>query len=177
VKEHIQTKFKTIMATIKLAGNEIQTIGTLISKGEKAPQFVLTKTDLSSASLESFSGHQIILNIFPSVDTSVCATSVRMFNQKAAGLDNTKVLCISKDLPFALKRFCGAEGIENVEVLSDFKSADFGANYGLTITTGPLEGLLSRAVVVINESGEVVYAEQVPDITMEPNYDAALASL
>ena len=111
------------------------------------------------------------------MDTSVCATSVRMFNQKAAGLDNTKVLCISKDLPFALKRFCGAEGIENVEVLSDFKSADFGANYGLTITTGPLEGLLSRAVVVINESGEVVYAEQVPDITMEPNYDAALASL
>ena len=93
------------MATIKLAGNEIQTIGTLISKGEKAPQFVLTKTDLSSASLESFSGHQVILNIFPSVDTSVCATSVRMFNQKAAGLDNTKVLCISKDLPFALKRF------------------------------------------------------------------------
>uniref|UniRef100_UPI0040493E71 thiol peroxidase n=1 Tax=Flavobacterium sp. TaxID=239 RepID=UPI0040493E71 len=165
------------MATIKLAGNEIQTVGNLIAKGQKAPEFSLTKTDLSHASLKDYAGSKLILNIFPSIDTSVCASSVRVFNQKAAGLDNTKVLCISKDLPFAQKRFCGAEGIENVEVLSDFKSADFGTDFGLTITTGPLAGLLSRAVVVLDENGEVVYAEQVPDITEEPNYDAALASL
>lgn len=165
------------MATIKLAGNEIQTVGNLITKGQKAPEFSLTKTDLSHASLKDYAGSKLILNIFPSIDTSVCASSVRVFNQKAAGLDNTKVLCISKDLPFAQKRFCGAEGIENVEVLSDFKSADFGTDFGLTITTGPLAGLLSRAVVVLNENGEVVYSEQVPDITEEPNYDAVLASL
>jgi len=165
------------MATIKLAGNDIETIGNLIEKGNKAPDFELTKSDLSKATLKDFEGSKLILNVFPSVDTSVCATSVRVFNQKAANIENTKVLCVSKDLPFALKRFCGAEGIENVEVLSDFKSADFGSNYGLTITTGPLEGLLSRAVIVINEKGDVVYSEQVPDITFEPNYEAALSAL
>jgi thiol peroxidase len=165
------------MATIKLAGNDIETVGDLISKGKKAPDFSLTNTDLSSATLSSFAGSKLVLNIFPSVDTAVCATSVRVFNQKAASLENVKVLNISKDLPFALKRFCGAEGIDNVEVLSDFKSADFGNNYGLTITTGPLAGLLSRAVVVIDDAGNVVYAEQVADIVQEPNYDAALASL
>lgn len=165
------------MATIKLAGNEIQTVGNLIEKGSEAPSFTLTKTDLSQSSLSDFEGSKIILNVFPSIDTAVCATSVRVFNQKASNLNNTKVLCISKDLPFAQKRFCGAEGIENVVVLSDFKTPNFGHDYGLTITTGPLEGLLSRAVIVVDEKGKVVYSEQVPDITQEPNYDAALASL
>lgn len=165
------------MATIKLAGNDIQTVGHLIEKGVKAPSFSLTKTDLSQSTLADYEGSKIILNIFPSIDTAVCATSVRVFNEKAASLHNTKVLCVSKDLPFAQKRFCGAEGIENVVVLSDFKTPSFGNDYGITITTGPLEGLLSRAVIVIDENGTVVYAEQVPDITQEPNYEAALASL
>lgn len=165
------------MATIKLAGNEIQTLGNLPKVGSKAPQFTLTKNDLSETSLSDFSNAKVVLNIFPSIDTAVCATSVRTFNQKAAELKNVKVICVSKDLPFAQKRFCGAEGIENVHVLSDFKTQDFGAQYGLTITTGPLSGLLSRAIVVINEVGIVTYTEQVPDITSEPDYEAVIASL
>jgi thiol peroxidase len=165
------------MATITLGGNPIHTSGELPKVGSKAPDFQLVKTDLSIASLADFAGSKLVLNIFPSIDTGVCATSVRTFNQKASTLDNTKVLCISRDLPFAQKRFCGAEGIENVENLSDFKTGSFGENYGLTITDGPLAGLHSRVVIVIDENGIVTHAEQVPEIAQEPNYEMALAIL
>ncbi len=165
------------MAAITLGGNPIHTAGELPKNGVQAPDFSLVKTDLSTASLADFAGNKLVLNIFPSIDTGVCATSVRTFNQKASELKNTKVLCISRDLPFAQKRFCGAEGLENVENLSDFKDGSFGAAYGLTITDGPLAGLHSRAVIVLDEKGKVVYAEQVPEIAQEPNYEAALASL
>lgn len=165
------------MATITLGGNPIHTNGELPKVGSKAPDFQLVKTDLSVASLSDFAGSKLVLNIFPSVDTGVCATSVRTFNQKASTLKNTKVLCISRDLPFAQKRFCGAEGIENVENLSDFKEGDFGKNYGLTMTDGPLAGLHSRVVIVVDENGVVTHAQQVPEIADEPNYETALASL
>ena len=165
------------MATVTLKGNPVTTSGELPKKGTNAPNFKLTATDLSSRSLHDYLGHNVILNIFPSVDTGTCAQSVRSFNQKAAQLDNTKVLCISKDLPFAFSRFCSAEGIHNVESLSDFRDGNFGKNYGLTIIDGPLEGLHSRCVVVLNDKAEVIYTEQVSEITEEPNYDAALASL
>lgn len=165
------------MATIKLGGNPIHTNGDLPKIGTKAPDFQLIKNDLSTITLSDYFGSKLVLNIFPSIDTGVCATSVRTFNQKASALQNTKVLCISRDLPFAQKRFCGAEGIENVENLSDFKTGDFGNQYGLTITDGPLAGLHSRVVIVLDESGVVLYAEQVPEIAQEPNYDAALACL
>jgi thioredoxin-dependent peroxiredoxin len=165
------------MATITLGGNPINTTGELPAKGMQAPNFTLVKTDLSTATLADFAGSKLVLNIFPSIDTGVCATSVRTFNQKASELKNTKVLCISRDLPFAQKRFCGAEGLENVENLSDFKDGSFGAAYGLTITDGPLAGLHSRAVIVLDENGKVTYAEQVPEIAQEPNYDLALAAL
>lgn len=165
------------MAAITLGGNPIHTAGELPKNGVQAPDFSLVKTDLSTASLADFAGNKLVLNIFPSIDTGVCATSVRTFNQKASELKNTKVLCISRDLPFAQKRFCGAEGLENVENLSDFKDGSFGAAYGLTITDGPLAGLHSRAVIVLDEKGKVVYAEQVSEIAQEPNYEAALAAL
>ncbi|WP_396153371.1 thiol peroxidase [Flavobacterium sp.] len=165
------------MATITLGGNPIHTNGELPKVGSKAPDFQLVKTDLSLASLADFAGSRLVLNIFPSIDTGVCATSVRTFNQKASTLDNTKVLCISRDLPFAQKRFCGAEGIENVENLSDFKNGSFGENYGLTITDGPLAGLHSRVVIVVDENGVITHAEQVPEIAQEPNYEMALAVL
>ena len=165
------------MATITLGGNPIHTNGELPKVGSKAPDFQLVKTDLSLASLADFAGSRLVLNIFPSIDTGVCATSVRTFNQKASTLENTKVLCISRDLPFAQKRFCGAEGIENVENLSDFKSGSFGENYGLTITDGPLAGLHSRVVIVVDENGVITHAEQVPEIAQEPNYEMALAVL
>ncbi|MBC8882586.1 thiol peroxidase [Flavobacterium piscinae] len=165
------------MATITLGGNPIHTSGELPKVGSKAPDFQLVKTDLSVASLADFAGSRLVLNIFPSIDTGVCATSVRTFNQKASTLDNTKVLCISRDLPFAQKRFCGAEGIENVENLSDFKNGSFGENYGLTITDGPLAGLHSRVVIVVDENGVITHAEQVPEIAQEPNYEMALAVL
>lgn len=165
------------MATITLGGNPINTAGELPVKGMQAPNFTLVKTDLSTATLADFAGSKLVLNIFPSIDTGVCATSVRTFNQKASELKNTKVLCISRDLPFAQKRFCGAEGLENVENLSDFNDGSFGAAYGLTITDGPLAGLHSRAVIVLDENGKVTYAEQVPEIAQEPNYDLALAAL
>lgn len=165
------------MATITLGGNTIHTSGELPVKGAKAPDFHLIKNDLSVTTLADYRGSKLVLNIFPSIDTGVCATSVRVFNQKAASLQNTKVLCISRDLPFAQKRFCGAEGIENVENLSDFKDGSFGEKYGLMITDGPLSGLHSRAVIVIDEKGMIMYSEQVPEIAAEPNYDAALASL
>lgn len=165
------------MATVTLKGSKINTLGTLPTKGSKAPAFNLTKNDLSSVSLSDYAGSKVVLNIFPSVDTGTCAQSVRQFNTEAAELDNTIVLCISKDLPFAQARFCGAEGIENVEMLSDFKDGNFGKAYNLEFMDGPLAPLHSRAVVVVDENGTVLYSEQVPEIVDEPNYKAALASL
>lgn len=165
------------MATITLKGNAISTIGNLPENGTKAPDFQLTATDLSKKTLADFNGSKLILNIFPSVDTGTCATSVRTFNKTAASLENTKVVCISRDLPFAQGRFCGAEGIENLVMLSDFSDGNFGKNYGLEIENGPLANLHSRAIVVIDETGNVVYSEQVTEIVDEPNYEDALAAL
>lgn len=165
------------MASITLKGNSISTIGNLPSAGTAAPAFSAVKTDLSECILAGLAGKKVVLNIFPSIDTGVCATSTRRFNQDAGNLDNTVVICISADLPFALGRFCGAEGLEDIVPASTFRNPEFGQDYGVTITDGPLAGLLSRAVVVIDESGNVVYTEQVPEITQEPNYDAALAAL
>ena len=165
------------MATVTLKGDPVTTFGELPEIGTNAPNFKLTATDLSSKSLHDYLGHNVILNIFPSVDTGTCAQSVRTFNKKATQLDNTKVLCISKDLPFAFSRFCAAEGIDNVESLSDFRDGNFGKNYGLTFVDGPLEALHSRCVVVLNDKAEVVYTEQVSEITEEPDYDKALQSL
>lgn len=165
------------MATITLKGNTIHTSGELPKIGQMAPDFELVKTDLSRVNLASFQGKNVILNIFPSIDTPTCANSVRNFNKKASELTNTVVLCISRDLPFAQTRFCAAEGIENVFTLSDFEAGKFGKDYGLEITDGPLKGLHSRAVVVVDASGKVVYTEQVSEIANEPNYESALASL
>ena len=165
------------MATITLKGNEINTSGNLPAVGATAKDFQLTGVDLSTKSLSDFAGHNVILNIFPSIDTGTCAASVRNFNKEAANLENTKVLCVSRDLPFAQNRFCGAEGIENVVMLSDFKSGQFGKDYGLKITDGPLAGLSSRSIVILNPEGKVTYTEQVSETVDEPNYEAALASL
>lgn len=165
------------MATITLKGNPINTVGNLPKTGEKAPNFELITTDLSRKNLSDFSGSKLILNIFPSVDTGTCASSVRNFNKTVAALENTKVLCISRDLPFAQARFCGAEGIENVIMLSDFATGAFGKNYGLEVANSPMAGLHSRCIVIINENGNVVYTEQVAEIANEPNYEAALKAL
>ncbi len=165
------------MAQITLKGTPVNTIGQLPEIGSQAKDFQLVKTDLSTSSLSDYKGTKLVLNIFPSVDTGTCAASVRKFNEKASSLANTKVLSISRDLPFAQNRFCGAEGLENVVNLSDFKDASFGNAYGLTITDGPLAGLHSRVVVVLDENGVVKYTEQVQEIVDEPNYEAALASL
>jgi len=165
------------MASITLGGNPINTNGSLPQVGTKAADFQLVKNDLSVATLADFTGSKLVLNIFPSIDTGTCATSVRTFNAKASALENTKVLCISRDLPFAQKRFCGAEGLENVVNLSDFKEGSFGKNYGLEIVDGPLAGLHSRVVIVLDENGVIKHAEQVAEIADEPNYDAALAAL
>jgi len=170
-------KIKNIMASITLKGNTIHSIGELPQIGSQAPDFILTKTDLSKSTLSDYKGSKVVLNIFPSIDTGTCAASVRQFNQEAAELENTKVLCISRDLPFAQARFCGAEGIENVVNLSDYSTGAFGKDYGLVIIDGPLESLHSRAVVVLDENGKVVYTEQVPEIVDEPNYKAALEAL
>lgn len=164
------------MANITLKGNAVHTIGTLPNKGEKAPDFKLVKIDLTEVSLDSYKGKRKVLNIFPSVDTPTCATSVRKFNQDAASLPNTVVLNISKDLPFALKRFCGAEGIANAEALSAFRSS-FSQDYHCEMADSPLKGLCSRAVVVIDENNKVIHAEQVSEIANEPNYQAAMAVL
>lgn len=164
------------MSTITFKGSNVQTAGSLPENGSQAKDFTLVGTDLSDKSLSDFKGKKVILNIFPSINTGVCATSVRKFNEAAANLDNTVVLCISKDLPFAQSEYCAAKGIENVEMLSDFRT-DFGNEYGVLMTDGPLKGLLSRAVVVINPEGKVVYQEQVPEIGQEPNYEAALQAL
>ena len=165
------------MATITLKGNPIQTIGNLPEIGEKAPNFTLAAVDLSRKSLSDFAGKNIILNIFPSVDTGTCATSVRNFNKEAADLDNTVILCISRDLPFAQARFCGAEGIENVVMLSDFATGEFGKNYGLEVANSPMAGLHSRCIVVIDTEGKVTYTEQVAEVVDEPNYESALKAL
>lgn len=165
------------MALITLGGNPTNTIGELPNTGTKTPDFTLTTTELSTSSLSDFTGSNLVLNIFPSVDTGVCATSIRTFNKTASSLENTKVLCISRDLPFAQGRFCGAEGIENVIMLSDFADGSFGKSYGVEITEGPFNNLHSRAIVVVNPSGEVVYTEQVPEVGQEPNYEKALAAI
>jgi thioredoxin-dependent peroxiredoxin len=165
------------MASITLGGNPINTNGSLPQVGSKATDFQLVRNDLSIATLADFAGSKLVLNIFPSIDTGTCATSVRKFNESAASLSNTKVLCISRDLPFAQKRFCGAEGLENVVNLSDFKDGSFGKNYGLEMVDGALAGLHSRVVIVLDENGIVKYVEQVGEIADEPNYDSALAAL
>lgn len=165
------------MAKITLGGNPTNTNGSLPAIGSKAPNFTLVKTDMSEASLSDYKGKKVVLNIFPSVDTGVCATSIRKFNEKAASLDNTEVLCISKDLPFAQSRFCGAEGIERVTPLSGYRNNDYSKAYGVEIADGAFAGLNARAVVVLNEEGEVKHTELVPEIGNEPNYDAALAAL
>lgn len=164
------------MANITLKGNAITTIGELPAVGSTAKEFELVKTDLSKAKLSDYSG-RLVLNIFPSVDTGTCAASVRKFNEVAAGLPDTKVLCISRDLPFAQARFCGAEGIENVEILSDFVDHSFGKDYGLDFATGPLVGLNSRSIIVLDADKKVLYTEQVAETTEEPDYDKALAVL
>lgn len=165
------------MATITLKNNAVHTVGQLPTIGTKAIDFELVKTDLSTVSLKDFSGKNLILNIFPSIDTPTCSASVRHFNQEAASLSNTVVLCISRDLPFAQARFCGAEGIENVVMLSDFRTGDFGKNYGLTIIDGPLNGLHSRCIVALNSDHQVVYEEQVSEIANEPNYTKVFEAL
>lgn len=163
------------MTEIKLKGNPIQTIGILPKTNTPAPQFTLTKTDLSDVTLDAYKGKTILLNIFPSLDTAVCAQSVRKFHEHAGKMDGVVVLCVSADLPFAHKRFCEAEGLDHVIPLSTFRQQEFGKQYGVTITTGPLTGLLSRAVVLIGKDGRVVYTEQVPEITQEPDYQKVLS--
>lgn len=165
------------MATVTLKGNKIHTSGSLPNKGEKAPDFKLTSTELETKTLKDYKGYNLILNIFPSIDTDTCALSVRQFNRQATKLEDTKVLCISRDLPFAMKRFVGNDNVKNVISLSDYKDGNFGKAYNLEFTDGPLDTLLSRCVVVINKEGDVIYTEQVSEIADEPNYDAAINSL
>ncbi len=165
------------MAEITLGGNPIHTLGELPAVGTKAPDFSLTANDLSVKRLTDFSGKKVILNIFPSLDTSTCATSVRTFNEKASSLDNIVVICVSRDLPFAQSRFCGTEGLKNVITLSDFANGSFGKDYALEIIDGPMAYLHSRAIVVIDENGTISYTEQVGEIADEPNYEAAISSL
>ena len=165
------------MAQITLKGNPIHTSGELPKAGAPAPGFTLTRKDLSEVSLPDFKGQRLVLNIFPSVDTPTCATSVRTFNAQASKAPNTVVLCISQDLPFAAGRFCAAEGLENVVPASAFRSPDFGQSYGVTLVDGPLRGLLARAVVVVDGDGKVIHTQLVPEIASEPDYAAALASL
>lgn len=165
------------MSTVTLGGNAVETSGQLPQIGTVAPGFTLVQIDLSEIHLSDYAGKRVILNIFPSIDTPTCATSVRMFNSKASQLENTVILCISRDLPFAIKRFCGAEGIENVFAVSDFRAGQFGKDYGLELVTGPLKGLHARSIVVIDIDGKVIYTELVSEIANEPNYEKALESL
>lgn len=164
------------MATTAFQGNTVHISGELPDSGTTAPTFDLVGSDLSPVTSQDFSGKRVVLNIFPSLDTGVCAQSVREFNQRASELQNTTVLCVSKDLPFAQARFCGAEGLDNVVTASAFRSS-FGEDYGVTMTDGPLQGLLARAVVVVDENGQVVHSQLVPEISQEPDYDAAVAAL
>jgi thiol peroxidase len=165
------------MATITLKGNKINTSGNLPKVGEVLKNFELIKNDLSKVGLADFKGSKLVLNIFPSLDTGTCAASVRNFNKEAANLKNTKVLCISRDLPFAQARFCGVEGIQNAITVSDFNTGKFGKDNGLDIVDGPLAGLFSRVVIIVDGEGKVLYTEQVPEIVDEPNYIAALELL
>jgi thioredoxin-dependent peroxiredoxin len=165
------------MAQITLKGNPIHTSGELPEKGQKAPDFLLTTTELKDVSMKDFKGKTLLLNIFPSLDTDVCATSVRRFNSLAVKMKNTRVLCISKDLPFAHKRFCVAEGINNVISLSELRNHSFGNDYGVRITDSPMAGLLARSVIIINPDGNITYSELVPEISQEPDYEAALNAL
>ena len=165
------------MAEIAFEDNPTSTIGELPAEGAIAPGFKLTRTDLTDLTLKDLTGKRVVLNIFPSLDTPICAMSVRRFNALATKLNNTIVLCVSMDLPFAQARFCGAEGLDRVEPVSDFRTGKFGRDYGVRIEEGPLRGLLARAVVIINEAGKVIYRELVPDIGQEPDYQAALQLL
>ncbi|ULB34570.1 MULTISPECIES: thiol peroxidase [Proteiniphilum] len=165
------------MANITFKGNPVHTTGDMPAIGISAPGFTLVKSDLTEAKLSDFRGKNVVLNIFPSLDTGVCAASVRRFNKEAASLDNTVVLGISADLPFAAGRFCSAEGIENVVTLSAFRDTAFGSDYGLLMTDGPLKGLLARAVVVVDPNGKVVYTELVSEIAQEPDYHSAINSI
>ncbi len=165
------------MANITLKGNPVKTSGKLPKVGNKAKSFKLVAADLSVKKLKDYKGFKVVLNVFPSLDTPTCAASVRHFNEAAGKLDNTKVLCISRDLPFAQARFCGAEGLENVITLSDYKRGKFGVKYGLEIVDGPLEKLHSRAVIVLDEEGKVIYTQQVPEIVDEPNYEEVMNAL
>ena len=165
------------MANVTLGGTPVKTSGSLPEIGSQAPDFKLTATDLSTKTFSDYTNQNLVLNIFPSVDTGTCAQSIRTFNKEASSLKNTKVLCISKDLPFAMARFCGAEGLDNVESLSDYKTGTFGQTYGVDFIDGAFETLLSRCIVVINSEGEIIHTEQVSEIADEPNYDAALAVL
>jgi thiol peroxidase len=165
------------MAQVTLGGNPAQTSGDLPAVGAKAPDFVLTTTDLADVSLKDYAGKKVILNIFPSLDTPVCAASVRKFNAEANKLENTAVLCVSVDLPFAQKRFCGAEGLDSVIPLSALRTRDFGTDYGVSIVDGPLAGVFARAIVILDEKGTVTYTQLAPEIKEEPNYDEALAAV
>lgn len=165
------------MAQVTFKGTPVNTVGDLPAAGQDAPDFTLTKTDLSDVSLADYKGKKLVLNIFPSVDTPVCAASVRRFNDEAGKLDNTEVLCISRDLPFALGRFCGAEGLESVTSASELRSETFGKDYGVRIADSALAGLFARAIVVIDEEGKVIYTQLVAEIAEEPNYKGALAAL
>lgn len=164
------------MSTITFKGNPINTIGNLPEVGREAQEFTMVSGDLSEKHLADYTGKRVVLNIFPSIDTGICAASARKFNEEASNLDNTVVINVSRDLPFALSRFCAAEGLNNVETLSDFRG-NFGEDYGVTLSDSPLKGLLSRAVVVLDEKAKIIYTEQVPEIGQEPNYEAAIASL
>ncbi|MDB2330091.1 thiol peroxidase [Alteromonas sp.] len=164
------------MTTVTFQGNDVSTVGSLPTVGDKAPDFTLVKADLGEVSLGDLAGKRVILNVFPSIDTGTCAASVRKFNEEASKLDNTTVICVSADLPFAAGRFCGAEGIENVLTGSTFRST-FGDDYGVTFSSAPLTGLLSRSVVVIDTDGTVVYTQQVAETTDEPDYAAAISAL
>ncbi len=165
------------MAEITFKQNPVNTSGNIPAAGKAAPDFSLTGADLGDVTLSGYKGKKLVLNIFPSIDTGVCATSVRKFNEKASSLKNTAVLCISRDLPFAQARFCGAEGLSNVVTLSEMKDRTFGAAYGMEMVDGPLKGLLARGVVVVDEGGKVVYSELVPEIAQEPDYEKALLAL
>lgn len=165
------------MAQITLKGNPIHTAGDLPKVGTAAPAFALVRTDLAEISAKDYAGQRLVLNIFPSLDTPTCAASVRKFNARANEKPNTTILCVSADLPFAQKRFCGAEGLDNVVPVSSFRSGDFGQAYGVSLVDGPLKGLLARAVVVVDEAGKVIHTELVPEIAQEPDYNAALAKL
>lgn len=165
------------MAQTRLGSDPVNTNGDLPPAGSKAPEFTLTGNDLKDVNLESFLGSNVVLNIFPSIDTRVCAMSVREFNKRAASLNDTIVLCISKDLPYAMRRFCGAEGIDKIVTLSDFRNKDFTKSYGVEMLDGGMAGLMARAIVVIDKKGNVKYNELVPVIGQEPNYDAALSSI